>query len=377
MSLAIARLPIYMPACAATLARECWVDLLDTARGLFLQTADQQPPARGKDLPVQPSLLAHVLLRVRSGSPGTPGHVSDAQILDSDQVEPARQVSADLLAPVFTGIGLPSLKPGEGKSGPGTTIASALCASHPALQQAQAPLARWAQPGTAQQFTSGQRCACRHAAVYANHLTEARGWNGLGNRSERHMPAARPVQRDPERPHPIGDGPGPSEPDPTALGDEYFPCSPAQLAHMFRFDPDNAKPFVASGLAPCRFAVSAGEEVPHGLHKVAERLLLHHLTANPQPGMFSPRGRELPALLRVTRRTRPAGAVPRLLFTGEVPDKPGMGAMLPQHRFLGNRWKQAVTRHTKTLSSTTDIPEEVKRRVIPFLKTGVTTPRTG
>jgi hypothetical protein len=130
---------------------------------------------------------------------------------------------------------------------------------------------------------------------------------------------------------------------------------------MFWLDRNNTEAFVAASFAPCRLAVGSAEEVPHSLGKVAERLLLHHLTPGGQPGMFPPRGRELPALLHVTRRLHPPGTPPRLLLAGKVPHEPSMFAMRSQHCFLGSQRKQPEAAHTKTLSTTTDILEEVKR----------------
>ena len=67
--LALARLPIHVPARRAPLARERGSDLLHPAGGLVLQPADQQPPAGPQDLPVQPGLLAG---RCGPGSPACP-----------------------------------------------------------------------------------------------------------------------------------------------------------------------------------------------------------------------------------------------------------------------------------------------------------------
>jgi len=53
-----------------------------------------------------------------------------------------------------------------------------------------------------------------------------------------------------------------------------------------------------------------------------------------------------------------------------------VGAVLPQHRLLGGGGVQPVPGHANTLATATDIPEEVKRRFLPGLKTGVSTPRS-
>ena len=121
--------------------------------------------------------------------------------------------------------------------------------------------------------------------------------------------------------------------------------------------------------------VSAGG-APEGLAEVPQRLLLHHLRACGQPRVFRPRLGELPALLQVPRRAFPARVPVRVLLDGEVPHVPGVRAVVPQHRLLGGCGEQTVTGHANTLATTTDIPEEVKRRFLTGLKTGVSTPRS-
>jgi hypothetical protein len=374
--LALARLPVHMPAHAAALARKRGAYLVDSARGLIVQAADQQSPSRREDLPVQSGLLAHSLPEVLSGRLGAPNHVLDAQILDADQIEPASQVSADPLTPVLPGIRLAGLEAGDGNLGFRSAVAAAFRVGQPALQQTQTPLTRLTQPRTAQQFTIRQGRAYGYAAVHADDLTCSRTWDGLGDRGEGQMPSASMVQGDPERLHAAGDGAGPAESDPTALGDEHFPDIPVQLTHIVGLDRDDTEPFVASSLAPRRPAMGTCEEISHGLVKVAERLLLHHLAATCQPNMLPPRGGELPALLQVPWRTCPSRTPPRLLLTGEVPHEPCLRTMFPQHCLVGSRREQAVAGHTKTLSSITDIPEEVKRRALPLSWQRTSAPRT-
>jgi hypothetical protein len=65
-----------------------------------------------------------------------------------------------------------------------------------------------------------------------------------------------------------------------------------------------------------------------------------------------------------------------VLLDGEVPDVPGVAAVVPQHRFLGGGGDEPVPGHTNTLSDAADISEEVKRRFLPSPKVGVSTPRS-
>jgi hypothetical protein len=63
-----------------------------------------------------------------------------------------------------------------------------------------------------------------------------------------------------------------------------------------------------------------------------------------------------------------------VLLDGEVPDVPGVAAVVPQHGLLGGRGEQPVPGHANTLSDTIDTSGEVKRRFLPGLKAGVSTP---
>jgi hypothetical protein len=66
----------------------------------------------------------------------------------------------------------------------------------------------------------------------------------------------------------------------------------------------------------------------------------------------------------------------RMLLDGQVPHVPGVCAVIPQHCFLGGRGEQTVPGHTNTLATTTDIPREVRRRLLPGLEAGVFTSRS-
>ena len=95
-----------------------------------------------------------------------------------------------------------------------------------------------------------------------------------------------------------------------------------------------------------------------------------------EPVMPGPRLGELSALLQVARGGRPSRTPVRLLLHGQVPHEPGMRAVVSQRCFLGDIRCQAITGHSNTISSNTDILEEVKRRVLPGLNARVSTPRS-
>jgi hypothetical protein len=118
------------------------------------------------------------------------------------------------------------------------------------------------------------------------------------------------------------------------------------------------------------------EERGHRLSEVPQRLLLHHLGTSGQPGIVRPGGGQLPALLQVTRSALAARMLVLVLLDRQVPHVPGVGAVVPQHRFLGGCREQPVPRHTNILSIAADISGEVKRRVLPAMKTGSSTSRS-
>ena len=89
--LAIARLPVHLPARRASLARECGTDLLHPPRRLLLQAAHKQPPPGSQDASVQPGLGADAPAGAVPGALRGPGHRPDSQVLNPDHVEPARE----------------------------------------------------------------------------------------------------------------------------------------------------------------------------------------------------------------------------------------------------------------------------------------------
>jgi hypothetical protein len=101
---------------------------------------------------------------------------------------------------------------------------------------------------------------------------------------------------------------------------------------------------------------------------------LPNLAARTQPPELGAGLGELSALLQVARRAATPRLPGGLLLDREVPHKPGMRAVVSQHCFLSGSRFQAVTGHSNTISGDTDIPEEVKRRVLPGRKAVVSTP---
>ena len=139
----------------------------------------------------------------------------------------------------------------------------------------------------------------------------------------------------------------------------------ARLTRARRFDPGRA-----------RASRGAGEVVRLGLGEVAQGLLLDHLGAGGQPRVLRAGGGQLPALLQVGGSAGAARTPVPVLLDREVPHVPGVRAVVLQRCLLGGRGEQPIPGHAKILANTTDVSGEVKRRFLPGLKAGVSTPRS-
>jgi hypothetical protein len=65
-----------------------------------------------------------------------------------------------------------------------------------------------------------------------------------------------------------------------------------------------------------------------------------------------------------------------LLLDGQIPDKPGMTTVLGQRCRLLRAGKQPKPAHINNLGTTTDnMPKGGKRRFLPRLKPGISTPQ--
>jgi len=193
------------------------------------------------------------------------------------------------------------------------------------------------------------------------------------------MPASGPVTGHPVRLHARRDGTGPAEPHPPRLRNPDLGGIAAESPHLLWSDGNDSEPLIPSGLAPGRppGRIRAVQERGYRMGEVPQRLLLHHLGARLQPVLFRAGGCELTTLLQVTWCALPTRMPVRMLLDSEVPHIPGMRAVVQQHRLLSGHRSQPVSRHANTLASTADISGEVKRRCLPRLKAGDSTPRIG
>jgi hypothetical protein len=220
--LAVARVLVDPPTDTAAQAGVSSPDRLHPARRLVLRALDQQTPALGQDRPVQAGLSCNVPARVPGCPLGRPGHVLYPQVLETDQVEPPRQVGGDLLAPVLTPVGLPGTQPGYAGT---LSLLPWRAFRRPGL----APLGL-AQPGPfparharAMQFLARrQRRSDHHTPVDPDRLAGTRGGDRLGNHRECDVPPPGMVKIDA-----VGlalwYGACPPEPHPADLGTRTWP----------------------------------------------------------------------------------------------------------------------------------------------------------
>jgi hypothetical protein len=120
--LALARLPIHLPARRTALAGVMRPDPFHPAAGFLLQTAHQQPPTRSQNLAVEPSLLTDVAAWISPRASGRSSHIPNLEVFDPDQVEPACDICAGLLRPVFLPVCLASAHPSDGQLHPRAAV---------------------------------------------------------------------------------------------------------------------------------------------------------------------------------------------------------------------------------------------------------------
>jgi hypothetical protein len=378
--LALARVPVHLPARRAPLARERGVDLLHPARRLLFQAADQQAPPGPQYAPVQPGLLANIPALILRCSFGGSGHVLDLEVFDPDHVEPLCDISGSLFGPVSASVGLAGPQPGDGELHSCAAVGSAPRSGQFSLQPPHTHALRPGQAGRVKQFTRGQGRGHRHSPVDTYDLAGARPLDRRGDRGERDMPASRAIHRHPVRLHARGHGTGPAETHPSGLWHPHLADVAGDAAHvpMPPATPHDAEPLVSPGLPPGWLAswVHRVQEAGHGPEEVPKRLLLHCLGACVQPRVPSAGLGELPTLFQVAGSSLSARVPVRVLLDGQVPHIAGVHAVISQHPFLGGRGEQTVPGHANSLATATVISGEVKRRLLTSLKSGVSTPRS-
>jgi hypothetical protein len=221
-----------------------------------------------------------------------------------------------------------------------------------------------AQPRHSQEFSGGQSRGDRHAPVNSYDRAIFRCGDRGGLHSEADMPSAGSIECYPARLNVIGNGPGPSEPDPTSLGHSYgahFAGQPPDLPRLQFYD---TKALMSSRLAPGRSPVSSVEEGSHRLREVPQSLLLHHVAASIQPRELSSRDSQLSRLLHISGCWGASRAVMKVLLHSQVPNEPGMRAVLTKDQLLLRCRRQSIPGHTPSLVTPTDNREEVTWRSV-------------
>jgi hypothetical protein len=357
-----------VPARRASLRRVSSRHLLDPAQRLVLQACDDLTPATSTDRTVEPTLLSDTGARSLDGAARGSGHRPHVQSLDPDYLEPPSQVSGRFLHPILTPIPLTGFqlrdRPFDLVAAFGTTPA----AGQPLLQHLQPLGLTRGQTGCVQQFAGGQRGRHGNSAVDTDKAAITWTRDRVGDVGERDMPAASPITGNPVGLNTLWHRPRQPKPHPPDLRHPHPTETAIQPLDMMWLHGDLPKPLMHTGLTPPRAAMCAGEEVPHGLREIAQRLLLDCLTSGSEPGVLGAGLRQLRGLLQIAGSL--AARLPMLLLLHrQIPHIPRVAAVRQQCLLLLRSRQQAKPRHIRTLATGTDIsrPSATVPVVIGFL----------
>jgi hypothetical protein len=368
-----------VPARGASLRRVRSRDLFNPAESLVLQPCDQLAPATSHDCAVEPALLGDSRARLLDGPARRPGHRPHVKSLDPDHLEPSRQVGGGLLDPVLAPIPLTGLQSRDRTFRLLAAIGTALAAAQPLLQHLQPLRLTRSQTRYMQQLAGRQRSRHGNAAVNADHAAIPRTADRVGDMRERDMPAASPITGNSIGLDTLGHRSRQAEACPSDLRHPHPTDVAIQPFDVMGFQPDLPKAFVHTGFAPCRAPVCPGEEVPHRLREIPQRLLLHRLTPGPKPRVLGARLSQLRRLLYIARSYAARLPVPLLLHR-QIPYISRVPAVRPQGFLLVNSRQQPKPRHVRTVTATTDIPSRSSRAplgigFLPGLKSRVSSQR--
>jgi hypothetical protein len=364
-----------MPAMRASLRRIRCRDKFEPPQSLVLQPGNQQSPSLAANLTVEAPFLRDVGASALASTARRLDHGPHIQVLDADGVETTRQIGGGLLHPVTPAICLAGAQPGNGQLRSSSPVRSAPRPGQTPLQSVESPGLTSTKARNSQQLPGGQRSRHRHAAINTNHAAVIRSRDRSGDGSKSDVPPPRPIQIDSVGLHSVGNVASPPEPHPADLRHPHLPVAAAQPINVARFDTDLPESFIFTGLTPRRATMGAVEKVAHSLRKVSQRLLLHGLRPGCQPAVFGARRCQLSTLLVV------AGCVAAwlpvlLLLHGQIPHKPGVATVLGQRCRLLRTGKQPEPAHSNNVTATTDnLSKGEKRRFLPRLKPGVSTPQ--
>ena len=364
-----------VPAVRASLRRIRCGNGFNPPAGLALQPGHQHSPPLTADLPVEAPFLRNVGPRTIRTAARRAGQRAHLQVLDTDVLEAARHIGGGLFDPVAAAICFAGAQAGDGQLGSCAPVRSSVRPGQALLQCAESLGFAGTKAKSVQQFPAGQGNRDRYAAINTHHAAITGSRDGVRHHSKSNVPAPTAIQRDSVGLHGVGDGTSPPELHPPDLGYPYLPIAAAQPCDVTRFESDLPKSLVLARLAPRRATVGAVKKVAHRLGEVPQSLLLHRLRSGCQPVVFGPCRGQLSTLLVVSGRFS-AWLPVLLLLYGKIPHKPGMTTVFGQYRRLLHAGKQPKPAHINNLGSTTDNPSKGgKRRFLPWLKLGVSTPQ--
>ncbi len=344
-----------VPACGASLRRIRSRDLLDPAESLVLQACDQLAPATSPDRAIEPAFLGDSDTRLLDGSARGAGHRLNVEVFDPDQVEPPCKVRGGFLDPVPTPIPLAGAQLRDRTFGLFATVGTALATGQPPLQHLQPFRLTRGKTGCVQQFASRQRSRHGNTTVNADHAAVTWAEDRVWDVRERNMPATRPITVNPVGLDTLWHWARQAEPHPPDLRHPYPTQAAVQPLNMTRLHADLPKPFVHTGFTPRRAAVRAGEEVPHGLREIPQRLLLNSLTSGTEPPVLGAGLRQLRTLLQIPGSL--AARLPVLLLLHrQIPHIPRIPAVRQQRLLLLRSRQQSEPRHNRTIITDTDNP---------------------
>ena len=311
--LALAVLRRHMSARAAALAGERGIDLFDPAGSFLLQPFDQDAPAGGEDFPVEPGLGTHVAAGSGHGAPSRARHVPYPQILHTDHIEPADQVSRELSAQSLLA------------SAPRTFSRAIACltAARRLLPRLARASLRWSR--LSRRWQDGDRrgqvniSPVDRAALTTTPRSTPTTFPVPGAWMGRGMAANAMCQRPARSSFTRNDlawGTVRLQRNRTQPTLEMKTCPQCRFSRrtwpaLKGYDPET---LVVAGLAPGGLAMRAVEEVRHSLGVVPQGLLLDHYAARRQPCMLAAGLGQLVTLLNPAGRALAARAPPGLLL---------------------------------------------------------------
>lgn len=335
--LTLATLRSSMPAARTGLRCEARIDPLDSSRSLVSQSTHQQTPPGGEDAVVQPGLLTNISARCFRGAFRRASHVFDLQVFDTDHVEIPGQAGRALLYPVLASVALAGPELCDRGLDAFAPLAALLRPCKLPLQPHQAFLLPARKSRHVKELAGRQGGRHSHAPVNADNLSGPRPTNRFRYHSEGHMPPACRIASHPERFHIDGHGSRPAERHPADLRDTHLPHIPRDTADIPGppAPPDDLETLIPPSLPPRWPSMRSRVETGHGLVEIPQCLLLHCLRPRCQPSELRPCLGQLPGLLHVTRRARPARPPMLVLLDREIPHEPRMAAISQEGDLLG------------------------------------------